>query len=218
MLAVDLSGSERFGTRAAVQERAGDASWRGARDVGGPQQRPRRRRCCSPIASSTSCRRGRGAGTRCASSATCSRSSRRAAAPTSPAPLSTSPRCCSHKAIIFLVSDFIAPDIERPLKLLAQRHDVVAVTVEDPSERALPDIGLARFVDPETGATVDVDTSDPSVRKAFERDGERRGRASAGVCLRRLAIDEIAGAHRRQLHRAAAQVLPLARDAQRRRR
>src|SRR5256885_11979290 len=47
----------------------------------------------------------------------------------------------SHKAIIFLVSDFLGENIERPLKLLAQRHDVVAVTVEDPSERLLPDIG-----------------------------------------------------------------------------
>src|SRR5205085_4519759 len=39
----------------------------------------------------------------------------------------------SHKAIIFLVSDFLGANLERPIKLLAQRHDVVAVTVEDPS-------------------------------------------------------------------------------------
>ena len=75
----------------------------------------------------------------------------------------------SHKAIIFLVSDFLGRDVERPLKLLAQRHDVVAVTVEDPSERALPDIGLVRFVDPETGATLDVDTSDPARARAVRR-------------------------------------------------
>ena len=37
------------------------------------------------------------------------------------------------KAIIFLVSDFFAPNLERPLKLAAQQHDVVAVTIEDPS-------------------------------------------------------------------------------------
>jgi uncharacterized protein (DUF58 family) len=96
----------------------------------------------------------------------------------------------AHKAIIFLVSDFLGASIERPLKLLAQRHDVVAVTVEDPSERVLPDIGLVRLVDPETGATLDVDTSNPVVRKAFdvrvadEADKRRH-------LLRRLAIDEI---------------------------
>src|SRR5687768_1968104 len=52
-------------------------------------------------------------------------------------------RTLSQKTIIFLISDFDAPNIERPLKILAQRHDVVAVTVEDPSEQELPDIGLA---------------------------------------------------------------------------
>ena len=96
----------------------------------------------------------------------------------------------SHHAIIFLISDFIAPDIERPLKLLAQRHDVVAVTMEDPREISLPNIGLARFVDPESGATVTVDTSDEGVRKAFEEmaGGERAERRHV---FRRLAIDEI---------------------------
>lgn len=95
-----------------------------------------------------------------------------------------------HKAIIFLVSDFLGENIEHPLKLLAQRHDVVAVTVEDASEHALPDIGLVRLVDPETGQTLDVDTSDPDVRAKFasvvNEDAVRRRRL-----LRRLAIDEI---------------------------
>ena len=94
------------------------------------------------------------------------------------------------KSIIFLVSDFQGGELERPLKLLAQRHDVVAVSVEDPSERLLPDVGLARFVDPETGATIDVDTSDPAVRAAYlkhtDEDAELRKRL-----MRRLAIDEV---------------------------
>ncbi len=96
----------------------------------------------------------------------------------------------AHKSIIFVVSDFQSPDLEQPLKLLAQRHDVVAVTVDDPSEETLPDIGLARFVDPETGESLDVDTSDPEVRARFagavaeELTLRRR-------MLRRLAIDEI---------------------------
>jgi uncharacterized protein (DUF58 family) len=95
-----------------------------------------------------------------------------------------------HKTIIFLVSDFLATEIERPLKMLAQRHDLVAVTIEDPSELELPDIGLARLVDPETGQTLDVDTSDPRVREAFEHNvaEEREGRQKL---LRRLAVDEV---------------------------
>jgi uncharacterized protein (DUF58 family) len=96
----------------------------------------------------------------------------------------------SHKAIIFLVSDFLGENVERPLKLLAQRHDVVAVTLEDPSERILPDIGLVRLVDPETGQALDIDTSDPKVRSRFDTmvstESDRRRHL-----LRRLAIDEI---------------------------
>ena len=95
-----------------------------------------------------------------------------------------------HKAVIFLVSDFMDEGIEHPLKLLAQRHDVVAVTIEDPSERHLPNIGLARFVDPENGKAVDVDTSNPEVRSRYEAsvDADRNRRQHL---LRRLSIDEI---------------------------
>jgi len=95
-----------------------------------------------------------------------------------------------HKSIIFLVSDFLSENVERPLKLLAQRHDVVAVTVEDPSEQELPDLGVVRLVDPESGDTISVDTSDPKVRKQFEQAtaDERDQRLHL---LRRLAIDEV---------------------------
>src|SRR5687768_556951 len=73
-----------------------------------------------------------------------------------------------HKTIIFVISDFLAPDIERSLKFLAAQHDVVAISIDDPSERSLPDIGVARLTDAETGATIDIDTSDPAVRAHFE--------------------------------------------------
>lgn len=100
-------------------------------------------------------------------------------------------RLLKQHAIIFLVSDLLDPAVERSLKLLAQRHDVVAATLDDPAERTLPDVGLAHFVDPESGETLDVDTSDPAVRAAFDRQSreEREGRRAL---LRRLAIDEIA--------------------------
>ena len=99
-------------------------------------------------------------------------------------------RTLKQKTIVFLISDFVAENIERPLKILAQRHDVVAVSVEDPSERTLPDVGLARFVDPETGITLEIDTSSPLVRREYEAqvNDERDARKSL---LRRLAIDEV---------------------------
>ncbi len=96
----------------------------------------------------------------------------------------------AHKAIIFLVSDFQEERIEHPLKLLAQRHDVVAVTVEDPSELHLPNLGVVRLMDPETGHTLDVDTGSAVVRARYDSlvsdDMEQRRHL-----LRRLAIDEI---------------------------
>lgn len=97
----------------------------------------------------------------------------------------------AHTAIIFVVSDFFGAEVERPLKLLAQRHDVVAVTVEDPAEVVLPDIGLARLVDPETGARIDVDTSNPALREAYARRVAEEREARRHL-LRRLSIDEVA--------------------------
>ncbi|HET7458891.1 MAG TPA: DUF58 domain-containing protein [Gemmatimonadaceae bacterium] len=100
-------------------------------------------------------------------------------------------RMLRHHTIVFVISDFQDEGIERPLRVLAQQHDVVAVTVEDPSERELPNVGLARFTDPETGTTLDVDTSDPTVRAQYAaRVSEEH--AARRQLLRRLAIDEIA--------------------------
>jgi uncharacterized protein (DUF58 family) len=107
-----------------------------------------------------------------------------------PAALEFTGKMIAHKSIIFVVSDFQAEEIEHSLKLLAQRHDVIAVTVDDPSERTLPDIGLARFIDPESGQTLDIDTSDPGVRQRFADTVEEEINARRKL-LRRLAIDEI---------------------------
>jgi uncharacterized protein (DUF58 family) len=99
-------------------------------------------------------------------------------------------RAMRHRSVVFILSDFVSPPYEKELRLLAARHDVVAVTLEDPGERVLPDIGIARLVDPETGQTAEVDTSDETVRQRFaeavhaERDARRK-------LFRSLAVDEI---------------------------
>jgi uncharacterized protein (DUF58 family) len=99
-------------------------------------------------------------------------------------------RLLPHRSVVFLASDFMAGDIEKPLARLAQRHDVIAVTLEDPSERVLPDVGPARLEDPETGEVLEIDTSHPAVRAAFaqrvavEDDARRK-------LFGRLGLDEI---------------------------
>ena len=99
-------------------------------------------------------------------------------------------RVLSHHALVFVISDFVTAPIDKPLKMLSQRHDLVAVVLDDPGERALPDLGVARLVDPETGGFVEIDTSATSVRARYDReiDDERIARQQL---LRRLAIDEV---------------------------
>ncbi len=99
-------------------------------------------------------------------------------------------RLLPHRSVVFLASDFLTEDAEKPLARLAQRHDVIAITLEDPAERHLPDIGPARLEDPESGEIVEVDTSHPLVRAAFAKrvaDAEEARRRLFG----RLGLDEI---------------------------
>jgi uncharacterized protein (DUF58 family) len=72
------------------------------------------------------------------------------------------------RSIVFLVSDFISPPgWARPLALLAQRHDVLAVRLYDPLESELPDLGGLFVQDAETGEEVWVDTHDRAFRRRF---------------------------------------------------
>ena len=99
-------------------------------------------------------------------------------------------RVLNHRSIVFVISDFVTPPIERQLKLLSQRHDLVAVVLDDPGERLLPDLGVVRLVDAETQALVEIDTSAAAVRDRYGKAlvAERGARQQL---LRRLAIDEV---------------------------
>ena len=94
------------------------------------------------------------------------------------------------KATVFLVSDFIATDIKKPLALLNKRHDVVAVAVEDRAERGLKPAGLVEFEDAETGQVRLVDTSSAKFRKRYSlRAGKRRDELER--MLRSIKVDSI---------------------------
>ncbi len=99
-------------------------------------------------------------------------------------------RLLPHRSVVFVCSDFVGENLERPLSLLAQRHDVIALTVEDPAEQELPDIGVARLVDPESGEVLDVDTSDPVVREWFAGQIQTE-QATRQKLFGRLGIDEV---------------------------
>ena len=74
------------------------------------------------------------------------------------------------RSVAFLVSDFFADGYERPLALAAAKHDLIPVVLADPRDSELPDVGLATFEDLETGHSLVVDTGDPRVRAAYAHE------------------------------------------------
>lgn len=91
------------------------------------------------------------------------------------------------RSIVALISDFQDHGYEKALAALRRKHDVFALHLRDPLEKSMPDVGLVRLIDPETGELVVLDTSDPQVRAALIPPDELETRAS----LRQCGIDSI---------------------------
>ena len=72
------------------------------------------------------------------------------------------------RSTIFLISDFLDKNYHTALRLLGNKHDVVAVTVQDPAELELPNMGLVQMHDAETGELSVVDTASPLFRKHYK--------------------------------------------------
>ena len=77
-------------------------------------------------------------------------------------------RMMKNSGIVFILSDFKAEGYEKAIRQLARKHDVVAVQIEDPSEKELIKLGTFRFFDPETGSEIEVDPSRYSFQRAFQ--------------------------------------------------
>ena len=94
------------------------------------------------------------------------------------------------RSVVFLVSDFLSPVPRRTLAVTNRRHDLVAITVADPREHVLPDVGFIALRDAETGEVVEVDTRHREVRALFEtRAAERAARVTE--TLRKVGVDEL---------------------------
>jgi len=99
-------------------------------------------------------------------------------------------RVLRRRAVVFVVSDFQGDGYERSLRIARRRHDLVPVTVTDPREADMPDVGLLELVDAETGATVVVDTASRRFRQAYRQEStafEQRRRS----LFARLDMDSI---------------------------
>jgi uncharacterized protein (DUF58 family) len=68
----------------------------------------------------------------------------------------------------FIISDFIVPDFEEPLRIASNKHDIAALKIYDPLEQAIPDVGMVRMVDSETGTERWIDTSSSKIRREYQ--------------------------------------------------
>jgi len=73
------------------------------------------------------------------------------------------------RAAVFIISDFQCADFEDALTIAARKHDIAGLRITDPRDMEMPDIGLVRFADPETGEHKWIDTSAASVRNAYNQ-------------------------------------------------
>ena len=94
------------------------------------------------------------------------------------------------RSICFLISDFIAEDYERPLRLAAKKHDLITISISDPREMNLPKIGFLELEDAETGETILIDTYDPNIRTGLLKLGQKEAEKRKDL-FRSMGIDHV---------------------------
>jgi uncharacterized protein (DUF58 family) len=95
------------------------------------------------------------------------------------------------RCIAFLISDFIDKDFEPALRIASRKHDLVALRIFDERESDIPQIGLVKMLNKETGREIWVDTSDPSIRNNY-RDWWRKQDQYLQVTFKKLGVDNSA--------------------------
>jgi uncharacterized protein (DUF58 family) len=99
-------------------------------------------------------------------------------------------RVTTKRSVIFVVSDFQGEGYQQALRILNRRHDVVAVSITDPREVRMPDVGLIELEDAETGELVTLDTGSAHVRRQYESLGRERQKRMADL-FRASRVDQI---------------------------
>ncbi|MEO6956753.1 MAG: DUF58 domain-containing protein [Antricoccus sp.] len=94
-------------------------------------------------------------------------------------------RPARRRGLLVVISDFLGePTWYRPLNGLRERHDIIGVEIVDPRELSLPAAGLLTLQDPETGKTIEVQTSDSRLREEYAAQASAQ-RAQIATALRR---------------------------------
>ena len=101
----------------------------------------------------------------------------------------TAGQLIKRRSLVIVLSDFISvPGWERPLSMLSQRHEVVAIRLFDQYENELPDAGWMVVEDAETGELLSVDTSDQGFRRRFFEYAREREQATLAAA-RQARVD-----------------------------
>jgi uncharacterized protein (DUF58 family) len=85
------------------------------------------------------------------------------------------------KALVFMISDFHADVLDKPLGKLARKHELVSLRVNDPLETDLPKAGRVVMIDPETGFETLVNTNNPNLRMGYRKLTTRQTEGVAAV-------------------------------------
>ena len=104
--------------------------------------------------------------------------------------LQTLSRTITKRSVVFLVSDFLGERYEQPLRVVARKHDLIAITMTDPREEDLPPLGLVNLEDAETGERLVVDTSDRRTRR-YLKEWARARRAKRESLFRSVGVDAL---------------------------
>ncbi len=100
-------------------------------------------------------------------------------------------RLARRRGLMVVISDFLGPSTwSKPMRALADRHEVMAIDVVDPRELTLPDVGFMTVADPETGRRRVVDTSDAGLRARY-RAAAAGQRARIADEIRRTGADHL---------------------------
>jgi uncharacterized protein (DUF58 family) len=99
-------------------------------------------------------------------------------------------RVQKRRGVVFLMSDFLAPSARHTITVANKRHDLIAVSVSDPREQALPDVGFITLKDAETGETVELDTRHAQVREMFQSRSSGRADVLAQT-LKKAGVDQL---------------------------
>ncbi|MBU6391448.1 MAG: DUF58 domain-containing protein [Planctomycetes bacterium] len=96
----------------------------------------------------------------------------------------------SRRTISFVVSDFIANDYAHALRIANKRHDMIAITMVDPREQELPNVGFVELRDAESGEISLIDTANAQVRREFSVVNLRQVHERSKL-FRSMGVDEI---------------------------